>query len=497
MNRTATRLLAAVGVIVVLVGLPLSGARAQISGARAQISGAPAQISGNWSTYLNNGARTGYNAAGGLITPSTAPKLTKLWTDSTGGGISAEPIQVNGVLYYGSWDGNEYAVVAATGTRLWSRYLGQSSGLSGCFGPTPVGVASTATVSTITVNGIPTRSVFVGGGDGSFYALNASTGRVIWKTQLGGGQPGLFLYSSPVLYHGSIYEGIGSFGDCPPVRGGIVRMNAATGTVENTLYTVPAGCNGADVWGSPTVDTATGDIYFATSNAGSCNSPETLSVALVQASASLNLLSSWQIPPAQLPNNDSDFGSTPTLFHASIHGVVHQMVGLQNKDAIYYAFDRSAISRGPVWQQRMAAGGECPVCGDADISPSAYDGHHLFVGSGQTQVNGVTCAGSIRELEPATGTTVWADCLQSGPVLGAVTAVPGVAFVGAGDTAYAIATSTGATLWSYRDTNGGSDFWGAPTILSGQVYVGNQDGSLYAFGVSYYFILKSLGVKLW
>ena len=100
------------------------------------------------------------------------------------------------------------------------------------------------------------------------------------------------------------------------------------------------------------------------------------------------------------------------------------------------------------------------MCGDADISPSAYDGHHLFVGSGQTQVNGVTCAGSIRELEPATGSTVWADCLQSGPVLGAVTAVPGVAFVGAGDTAYAIATSTGATLWSYRDTNGGSDFWG-------------------------------------
>src|ERR1700729_4080198 len=98
MNRTATRLLAAVGVIVVLVGLPLSGARAQISGARAQISGARAQISGaraqisgaraqisgaraqisgNWSTYLNSGSRTGYNGAERLITPSTAPKLTK------------------------------------------------------------------------------------------------------------------------------------------------------------------------------------------------------------------------------------------------------------------------------------------------------------------------------------------------------------------------------------------------------------------------------------
>ena len=116
MNRTAMRLLAAVGVIVVLVGLPLSGARAQISG-----------VSGNWSTYLNNGARTGYNGAERLITPSTAPKLTKLWTDRAGGAISAEPIQVNGILYYGSWDGYERAVVAATGTRLWSAYLGQTT----------------------------------------------------------------------------------------------------------------------------------------------------------------------------------------------------------------------------------------------------------------------------------------------------------------------------------------------------------------------------------
>lgn len=483
MNRTAMRLLAAVGVIVVLVGLPLSGARAQISG-----------VSGNWSTYLNNGARTGYNGAERLITPSTAPKLTKLWTDRAGGAISAEPIQVNGILYYGSWDGYERAVVAATGTRLWSAYLGQTTDPT-CFGPTTVGVASTPVVGTITVRGTVTRAVFVGGGDGSFYALNASTGGVIWKTQLGTPQGGYFLFSSPLFYKGSIYEGLGSLGDCPLVRGGMIRMDATTGTVKNTLYTTPAGCNGADVWGSPTVDTATGDFYFATGNAGFCGSPESLAVAVIKTNSSLNLLSSWQVPSASLPNDDSDFGSTPTLFHASISGVVHQMVGMQNKNGTYYAFDRSAISRGPLWQQQMAGGGDCPECGDADIAPSAYDGHHLLVGSAQTQINGANCAGSIRELQPATGRTVWADCLQSGAVLGAVTAVPGVTFIGAGDTAYAVATSTGAILWSYQDTNGGSDFWGAPTISSGRVYFGNQDGSLYAFGARYYFGLKNSAVK--
>jgi outer membrane protein assembly factor BamB len=67
-------------------------------------------------------------------------------------------------------------------------------------------------------------------------------------------------------------------------------------------------------------------------------------------------------------------------------------------------------------------------------------------------------------------------------VLGAVTAVPGVAFTGAGNTAYAVDTSTGAVLWRYLDTNSGSNFWGASTISNGHLYVGNQDGNLYAFG---------------
>jgi outer membrane protein assembly factor BamB len=452
--------------MVVVAGLPLSGAGAQALG--------------DWPTYLNNAARTGFNSAETVITPSTAPNLTQRWADSAGGAVSAEPVQVNGVVYYGSWDGHEYAVDAATGARLWqSPYLGQSSPTT-CTNPPTVGVASTATVGTITVNGTPTQAVFAGGGGGNFYALNASTGAVIWQTQLGT-PPDHFLWSSPLVYNGSIYEGVASFLDCPLSRGGIVQMDAATGAIQHTLYTAPAGCTGAAVWGSPTVDTATGDIYFGTGNAGSCGSPEPLAVALVQTDSNLNVLSSWQVPPSQQPNTDSDFGSTPTLFTATISGAVHQMVGLQNKNGIYYALDRSAISSGPLWQKRMAADGVCPECGHgADISPSAYDGQHLFVGSEKTTIGGVTCQGSVRELRPSTGKVAWARCLPS-PVLGAVTAVPGVAFAGAGNTVYAVNTSTGAILWRHQDTTSGSDFWGAAAISNGQVYIGNQDGNLYAF----------------
>lgn len=463
MRRTA-RLLAVTGIVAALAEAPLSGAGAQTSG--------------DWSTYLDNGARTGYNIAETVVKSATAPDLTQLWADTAGGAVSAEPIQVNGVVYYGSWDGYERAVQAATGSQLWMAFLGQTTHTS-CSPPT-VGVASTATVGTITVNGTATQAVFVAGGNSNFYALNASTGAVIWKTPLQTKLHG-FLWSSPLLYHGSIYEGKASCGDSD-ARGGITELNAATGTVQHALYTVPSGCLGASVWGSAAVDTATGDIYFGTGNASSCSSAEPLSVSVIKTNSSLNLLSSWQVPASQRAGHDSDFGSTPTLFTATIGGVVHQMVGLQNKNGIYYAFDRSAISKGPLWHMQMAVGGDCPQCGKTDISPSAWDGRHLFVAGEQTTIGGVTCAGSIRELQPSTGQTAWADCLQSGPVLGAVTAVPGVAFVGAGNTAYAIHTSTGAILWRHQDTQSGSDFWGAPAISNGHVYFGNQDGNLYAFG---------------
>jgi hypothetical protein len=43
---------------------------------------------------------------------------------------------------------------------------------------------------------------------------------VIWQTPLGA-PPDDFLWSSPLVYNGSIYEWVASFPDCPLVRGGI------------------------------------------------------------------------------------------------------------------------------------------------------------------------------------------------------------------------------------------------------------------------------------
>lgn len=435
-------------------------------------AGASAATSGDWSTYLNNRSRTAFNKAETLITRSTAPELRPLWTDSSGS-VSAEPVEVNGTVYYGSWDGYERAVDAATGAQLWATYLGKTA-KSTC-NPPSAGVASTATVGNITLNGVSTTAVFVGGGDHNFYALNATTGAVIWKRALGT-TASTFLWSSPLFYHGIIYEGVASFGDCPLVRGKIVAILATTGVIRHTLFTAPSGCTGAGVWGSAALDTSTGDIYFGTGN-GSTTCTEPLSVAVVQASSSLALLSSWQIPSAD-HGPDSDFGATPTLFSSG--GTA--MVGIQNKNGVYYAFDRSSLSSGPVWKSKIAIAGECPECGMGDISSSAWDGKYLYVGGGNTTIEGVKCQGSVQALQPGSGTIAWRDCLHGGPVIGAVTAVPGVIFLGQGTYFMGFDTSAGNTLFSYQDTNTNSNFWGPASISNGVAYIGNQDGTLFAFG---------------
>ena len=148
---------------------------------------------------------------------------------------------------------------------------------------------------TITINGVLTQAVFVGGGDHNFYALNAATGAVIWKRALGT-TSSTFLWSSPLFHNGLIYEGVCILRGLPLIRSKTVALRATNGAIRDTLYTAPSGCVGASIWGSPAVDTSTGDIYFATGNGGTtCTAP--LSVALVQASSSLALLGSWQVPP--------------------------------------------------------------------------------------------------------------------------------------------------------------------------------------------------------
>ena len=90
--------------------------------------------------------------------------------------------------------------------------------------------------------------------------------------------------------------------------------------------------------------------------------------------------------------------------------------------------------------------------------------------------------GGLRALNPSNGNFIWEACMNDGPVVGAVTEVPGVVVVGEGNKFVLVATSDGHTLFSYTDTNNGSYFYGAASISNGVLYIGNMDDTFYAFG---------------
>ncbi len=440
---------------------------------------------GDWPTYLGNQTHSGFNKYETTINPSSAPNLKLHWTSQAGGyiyanNISAQPVEANGLVYWGSWDGIEHAT-GLNGQQAWQTGLGYTYSAQ-CNSLT--GIAGAATFANIKTGGTTAPMLFVGGGNDNFYALNANTGAIIWNTPLGT-QPDNFIWSSPTLYKGSIYIGLSSYGDCPLVQGKLFKLSASTGAIQHIFNVVPNGCTGGSIWGSPTVDTTDGTLYFATGNDGSCSTTEPYATALVKLRASdLSYMSSWKVPLTQ-QINDSDFGSTPMLFNAVIGGVSRPLLGIANKNGIYYAFDRSSINNGPVWSVQVATiGGGCgPNCGDGSISPSAWDGKTLYVAGGQTTIGGVNCKGSLRAIYPSTGNFKWEHCLNDGPVLGAVSAVPGVAVIGEGNTFVLVATSNGRTLYTYTDSNSNSFFFAPASISGGVLYIGNFDGNFYAFGL--------------
>lgn len=212
---------------------------------------------------------------------------------------------------------------------------------------------------------------------------------------------------------------------------------------------------------------------MTTGNNGSCSSTETYAQAIIELNASdLSFVDSWQVPASQ-HKVDSDFGATPTLFTATIGGNAHEMVGVQNKNGTYYAFDQNSLHAGPVWQKRISTS-------TISLSSSAWDGLMLYVAGSNTTIGGKSCSGSLRALNPANGNFIWQDCLFNGNVLAPVSAIPGVVFVDEGPHMLAIATTSGKILFNYKTS---STIDAAPSISNGVVYEGNNSGTLYAFGL--------------
>jgi polyvinyl alcohol dehydrogenase (cytochrome) len=194
----------------------------------------------------------------------------------------------------------------------------------------------------------------------------------------------------------------------------------------------------------------------------------------------LTVLGSWTVPAANQGAGDPDFGTTPTLFTATINNQPRQLVGAANKDGIFYAWDRTPNAQQQltlVWQTTVGTASASPSTGS--IVSAAWDGTELYVGGGNVTINGTSCTGNIDALDPATGAYIWQSCLTS-HVLAGITEVPGLIVIGTtGGNLLVIATSNGAQLFSYRAASG---IQGESTVSNGIVYIPVGNGTLVALG---------------
>jgi polyvinyl alcohol dehydrogenase (cytochrome) len=423
---------------------------------------------GTEGTYLYSNARTDYDASEGIINPATAGSLTKSWSVSSDM-TTTQPIVTDSNVYWSDWHGIFHATGTVSHQDAWTHDVGTAtSSCSGTQGPD-----STPTVAT--VNGRDT--LFVGTPTGHLLALDATTGQELWDAPLDT-NPAADIWSSPALFGGSLYIGAASVADCPLVQGQLFKVDASTGAVQAVFDAAPAGCKGAGIWSSPTIDESTGDVFVDTGNGdGVCDEPYQEAIVRLR-STDLSVVDYWSTPDN---GGDNDFGATPTLFQTTINGQSTAMVGALNKNGTFYALNRSDLGAGPVWTTFLAVPGEDTSDFSDFIAPAAYDGSRLYVAGGTGVISGQTCAGSLSALDPSTGDPIWQDCLQ-GRVLGAVLSAPGVVEVGADSSLVIANAATGATLFMYNEPSG-NDFWGPSYISNGVLYAGNNDGTLTAFTV--------------
>jgi len=445
----------------------------------------------DWPQYLH-GPQHSSVSPDQAFTTSNAGSATQAWHWPPPGQtvvLDASPTVVGGTVYIGAQSGVFYALNASNGAQLWTRSLGTNPPGT-C--PRTRGITATAAVLPDPVTG--TSTVYASGAR-DLYALNAATGAVVWKTRIGPtttNPDAYYNWSSPTVAAGHIYVGLSSECDNPLVRGGVVELDQHTGKVLHTWFAVPKGSIGASVWSSIVTSSNGSDVWVSTGN--ECDPIENTcpagnrfgnSLSIVHLSGSLTFLQAWQVPASQRCT-DCDFGSSPTLFGSL--GTPPD-VGACNKNGNYYALADNPLGTTPRWTATVSqpANGDFMSC----LASAVWDGHtgQLYVG-GNAPLGSITFAGTVQELDPATGSVIWQTNLPC-----AVMGTPskdsaGVLAVGTYNCfrplqpgfkpgAYLLDAGTGAILKTLPV--GSSKVFGQPVFARGSLFVATESKGLYDF----------------
>jgi eukaryotic-like serine/threonine-protein kinase len=161
------------------------------------------------------------------------------WKFKTGDVVHASPAIADGKVYIGSWDSNFYALDAATGKEVWRFKTGEDPDMHN-----QVGIQSSAAV----VDGV----VYFGCRDAHLYAVDAKTGEKKWAF----GTKGSWVIASPAVRDGKVYFATSD-------SGLVYALDAKTGEVLLSLN--------LQRWPSFSSPAIAGDMLYEGSSSGHLN----------------------------------------------------------------------------------------------------------------------------------------------------------------------------------------------------------------------------------
>ncbi len=476
-----------------------------------------------WSTTLAN---THFQpaAAAGLTAPQV-PTLTLKWAFGFPDATAAwgQPTVVGGRLFVGSQNGLVYALDARRGCIIWTFEAQGGVRASVSIGPR---------------QGAPSGwSAYFSDQKGYAYAVDAGTGREIWRRKVDD-HPLVRLTGSPTLYRNRLYVPTSSYEeagksptyDCCTFRGAIVALDTATGTEVWRAYTVTEepkvmgtradgglslGPSGGAIWSAPTIDVKRGLIYAGVGNTYSGESqPATDAIAAFDLETG-RMRWARQLTPGDVygcrsgePNcgdtqgPDYDFGASPALTTLASG---RELLVVGQKSGVGFALDPDKDGA-IVWEYRAGLGGTLGGI-EWGIATDGERAYFPIADQFRPQPGGLHAVGL------ATGARAWFAPPPSPLLCGepsrrcnaaqsaAITVIPGIVFSGAFDGGIrAYSVKDGSVVWTF-DTGrafatvnrvnaaGGSLNGPAPVVVNGMLYVTSGDyrsrtgNVLLAFGL--------------
>ena len=446
---------------------------------------APAE---DWPKFLhdlNNSAHSGETG----ISSSNVQTLKTKWTFSSGYEFSASPAiaTVNGtsMVFLGAWNGNFYALNAVTGKKIWSFTvdLVPPCKTNSCR------IASSAAVDTAN------NLVFFGAENAYLYALNATTGALVWKQQLGDPHNGAEVSSSPTFFNGMVFVGLASHNNAPCVIGLVNAYNELNGNPVWSLPTIdqstcPGGtCLGGAVSSSLAIDSTNGIVYAGTGGPGAKCTPPTQNAtlypdAVLALNASTGTLLNYYLA-VKNDQEEDDFGSSPIL---QTTGRVNQCTGENTFD--YWLTDMNEVGDIFVLGRKADGLNGSVQTIQRSVGFNANSGFLAMTnitqcGAGKQQtdyMNNIFApdrSGVLLTLfQNHTGKTVVRDDAKASqkPLFGAPAIIKDIVLFGGQDQHLYVSKTNGSNLLSFKVKG---PVYGGVAISNSRVYFGTSLGYLY------------------